>query len=153
MYIVGIYKTLTDTWMGKLGLLPHNFFYGNICFQFLVLVLCSVWFELLNLFRLLVKIWNPLGIMFSLTWSKKKLQDTPGSPMKEGSLSLHFNCLYYYKVYLWKIYAHYGIFLIASLLNAGQRWNFKSFCVCIFVTWVPVTLGGAHKIIKRKNGK
>ncbi len=40
--IIGIYKSLTDTWMWKLGLWPHNSFSGNICFEFLVMVLCSV---------------------------------------------------------------------------------------------------------------
>jgi hypothetical protein len=40
--IMGIYKSLTDTWMWKLRLWPRNSFSGNICFQFLVLVLCSV---------------------------------------------------------------------------------------------------------------
>ncbi len=36
---VGI--SLTDTWMWKLGLRPHNSFSGNICFEFSVLCLCS----------------------------------------------------------------------------------------------------------------
>jgi hypothetical protein len=40
--IVGIYKSLIDTWMGKLGLWPRNSFSGNIYFEFSVLVLCSV---------------------------------------------------------------------------------------------------------------
>ncbi len=40
--IVEIYKSLTDTWMWKLGLWPRNSFSGNICFEFSVLVLCSV---------------------------------------------------------------------------------------------------------------
>jgi hypothetical protein len=40
--IVGIYKSLTDTWMWKLGLCPRNSFSGTICFQFSVLVRCSV---------------------------------------------------------------------------------------------------------------
>ncbi len=35
--IVGIYKSLTDTWMWKLRLKPHNSFPGNICFKFSVL--------------------------------------------------------------------------------------------------------------------
>ncbi len=39
--IVGIYKSLTDTWMWKLGLWPRKYFSGNICFKFSVLVLCS----------------------------------------------------------------------------------------------------------------
>jgi hypothetical protein len=41
--IVGIYKSLTDTWMiveiGTKGR-THNFLTGNICFEFLVLWLC-----------------------------------------------------------------------------------------------------------------
>jgi hypothetical protein len=32
--IVGIYKSLTDTWMWKLGLRPRNSFSGYICFEF-----------------------------------------------------------------------------------------------------------------------
>ncbi len=40
--IVGIYKSFTDTWMWKSGLWPRNPFSGNICFEFSVLVLCSV---------------------------------------------------------------------------------------------------------------
>jgi hypothetical protein len=39
--IVGIYKSLADTWMWKLGLRPCNSFSGNICFEFSVLRLCS----------------------------------------------------------------------------------------------------------------
>ncbi len=31
---VGMFKSLTDTWMWKLGLWPRNSFSGNICFQF-----------------------------------------------------------------------------------------------------------------------
>ncbi len=40
--IVGIYQSLTETWMWKLGLRPHNSFFGNICFEFSVLSLCIV---------------------------------------------------------------------------------------------------------------
>jgi hypothetical protein len=40
--IVGIYKSLTDTWMWKFGLWSPNSFSGNICFEFSVLVLCGV---------------------------------------------------------------------------------------------------------------
>jgi hypothetical protein len=40
--IVVIYKSLTDTILWKLGLWPRNSFTGNICFEFSVLVLCSV---------------------------------------------------------------------------------------------------------------
>jgi hypothetical protein len=39
--IVRIYKSLTDTWMWKLGLWPHNSFSRNIFFKFSVLCLCS----------------------------------------------------------------------------------------------------------------
>jgi hypothetical protein len=40
--IVGMYKSLTDTWMWKLRLWPRNSFYGNLCFELSVLGLCSV---------------------------------------------------------------------------------------------------------------
>ncbi len=40
--IVGIYKSLTDTWMWKLGLWPRNSFSGNMCFEFSVLIFCRV---------------------------------------------------------------------------------------------------------------
>ncbi len=39
--IVGIYKSLTDTWMWKLGLMPRNSSSGYICFEFSVFCLCS----------------------------------------------------------------------------------------------------------------
>ncbi len=40
--IVGIYISLTDSWMWKLGLRPRYSFSGNICFQFSAFFLCSV---------------------------------------------------------------------------------------------------------------
>ena len=40
--IMGMHKSLTDTWMWKLGLLQRNSFSGNFFLEFLVLVLCSV---------------------------------------------------------------------------------------------------------------
>ncbi len=57
--IVGIYNTLTDTWMWKLGLRPRYSFSGNICFQFSAFCLCSAyssvfwglcWFQTFNNF-------------------------------------------------------------------------------------------------------
>ncbi len=39
--IMGIYKSLTDKRMWKLGLRPSNFFSGIICFEFSVLCLCT----------------------------------------------------------------------------------------------------------------
>ncbi len=41
--IVGIYNSLTETWMWKLGLRPRKSFSGNICFKFSVLCLCIAW--------------------------------------------------------------------------------------------------------------
>ncbi len=40
--IVGIYNSLTDTWMWKLGLRPRYSFSGNICLKFSAFCLCSV---------------------------------------------------------------------------------------------------------------
>ncbi len=40
--IMGTYKSLTDIWMGKLGLRLRNSISGNIFFEFSVLCLCSV---------------------------------------------------------------------------------------------------------------
>jgi len=39
--IVGIYKSLTETWMWKLGTRPYSFISGNICFEFSVHCICS----------------------------------------------------------------------------------------------------------------
>ncbi len=41
--IVGIYNSLTDTWMWKLGLMPRYSFPGNICLKFSAFCLCSVY--------------------------------------------------------------------------------------------------------------
>ncbi len=40
--IGGIYKSLTDTWMWKLGLWTSISFSGNICVEFWIFILCSV---------------------------------------------------------------------------------------------------------------
>ncbi len=41
LLILGIYKSLTDTWMWKLGTRPRNFIYENICLEFSVQCLWS----------------------------------------------------------------------------------------------------------------
>ncbi len=40
--IVGIFKSLTETWMWKVGARPRSFISWNICFEFSVQCLCSV---------------------------------------------------------------------------------------------------------------
>ncbi len=40
--IESLYKLLRDRWMWKFGLWARNSFSGNICFEFLVMILCSV---------------------------------------------------------------------------------------------------------------
>ncbi len=56
---VHIYKSLTDTWMWKLGLWPRNSFSGNICFEFTVLVLCSSGWGIGGIFHsLIIKIYR-----------------------------------------------------------------------------------------------
>ncbi len=47
--IVGIYNSLTETWMWKLGLRPRYSFSGNICFKFTAFCLCSVGIKYLPL--------------------------------------------------------------------------------------------------------
>jgi hypothetical protein len=48
--IVGIYNSLTDTWMWKLGLKPRFSISGYICFKFSAFCLCSVlWIQGNNL--------------------------------------------------------------------------------------------------------
>jgi hypothetical protein len=44
--IVEIYQSLTDTWMWKLGLRPHNSLSGNISLEFSVLCLCSALYKI-----------------------------------------------------------------------------------------------------------
>ncbi len=47
--IVGIYNSLTDTWIWKLGLRPpYNSFTEKIYFEFSGLCLCSVWYEVIK---------------------------------------------------------------------------------------------------------
>ncbi len=63
--IVGIYKSLTDTWMWKLGLRAHNSFSGNICFAFSLLRLCSV--ISLEWIRSKMKMFDPWWLVQSLS--------------------------------------------------------------------------------------
>ncbi len=43
--IVGIYQSLTDTWMWELGTRPRSFIYGNVCFEFATQWFCSILFN------------------------------------------------------------------------------------------------------------
>ncbi len=52
---VGIYKWLTDTWIWKWGLWLRTSFSRNICFKFLVFVLCSMVHWLSNPLPLFLK--------------------------------------------------------------------------------------------------
>ncbi len=65
--IVGIYKSLRDTWKWKLGLRPRSSFSRNICFNFLVLCLCSVETTLLG-FALLFDSLSTTNLHFSVNF-------------------------------------------------------------------------------------
>jgi len=59
--IVGIYNSLTDTWMWELGLRPRYSFSGNICFKFSAFYLCSVRMRLAaTLVQFACMSWQPL---------------------------------------------------------------------------------------------
>ncbi len=47
--IMGICKSFADTLMWKLGLLPGSSFFGDICFLFSILVLCSAGYQSPNM--------------------------------------------------------------------------------------------------------
>jgi len=73
--MVGIYKSLTDAWMWKLGLRPRYSFFGNIYFETLVFCLCSVRSQQLpiwvirRVFVLLIQSATP-RITYTRTWSR-----------------------------------------------------------------------------------
>ncbi len=58
---LGIYKPLTDTWMWKLGMRSPSLFSGNICLEFSVQCLCSVY--------VLVDVKNILSQVFIFIYS------------------------------------------------------------------------------------
>ncbi len=57
--IVGIYKSLTDAWMWKLGLSPRYSFSGKICFKISVFCLCSAFGNKLHGMTLLFTFTKP----------------------------------------------------------------------------------------------
>ncbi len=72
--MVGIYKSVIDTWMWKLGLRPHYTFSGDICIELSVLCLCH---HENNLFhetgsrdkiQIFWQNWIPLGLNTNLYW-------------------------------------------------------------------------------------
>ncbi len=50
--IMGLYKSLTDTWMWKLGLRPHNSFSGNIVLNFRYCVFAMLYLIVLLILRI-----------------------------------------------------------------------------------------------------
>ncbi len=83
--IVGIYKSLTDTWMWKLGLRPHNSFSGNICFAFSLLRLCSV--ISLEWIRSKMKMFDPWWLVQSLSM-KDRVKPKFRIPCRVSTLGL-----------------------------------------------------------------
>jgi hypothetical protein len=70
--IVGIYKSFTDTWMWKLGVRPSNSFSVNICFEFLVLCLCSEAEMKKRLYRWWPEVYQPKAFLpqMRVKWQK-----------------------------------------------------------------------------------
>ncbi len=81
--LVGIYKLLTYTWMWKLGLWPRNSFFGNICFEFSVLVLRCV------LVHLRPSIWRNYTVQYTWRLSPNFVMDC----MEEKKCLRIFSCL------------------------------------------------------------
>ena len=81
--IVGIYNSLTDTWMWKLGLRPRYSFSGNICFKFLAFCLYSV--RYIRMYKFLKCLWKAKNIIRKLDCQVSK------SPIK--ILSIFVNTL------------------------------------------------------------
>ncbi len=69
--IMGKYKSLTDTWMWKLGLWLRSSFPGNICFEFSVLVLCSAWLKYWP-YKVLINCWDILAHSPTLNAAKAR---------------------------------------------------------------------------------
>ncbi len=65
--IEGIYNSLTDTWMWKLGLRPRYSFSGNICFKFSAFCLCSAFVSSLSFYCLSYVI-NNIFLSFFLSF-------------------------------------------------------------------------------------
>ncbi len=68
--IVGIYNSLTDTWMWKLGLRPRYSFSRNICFKFSAFCLCSVCLSLQMKGRWEFNINVRFPVMYSQKWNR-----------------------------------------------------------------------------------
>ncbi len=73
--ILGIYKSLTDTWMCKLGLRPRYSFFWNICFKFSALCLCSVYLKSAGQPHMspLVKVAVVVQFVPAVYWDQKQL--------------------------------------------------------------------------------
>ncbi len=95
--IMGIYKSLPDTRMWKLGLTPRNSFSGNICFEFSVLRLCSA---------------SPLPRWDHLVW-KTRAQNSHARQL----LSIALCCMPYSTVLFSNVYKLLIILFIALIRN------------------------------------
>ncbi len=96
--ILGIYKSLADTWLTwlwKLGLRPRNSFPGNIYFKFSVLCLCNAFTTCLHIssmkrqYSLLVLVKRSSVFLQTVLWTPKhsvRLVDSSFNPHQEPTL-------------------------------------------------------------------
>ncbi len=88
--IVGIYKSLEDTWMWTLGLRPRYSFSGNICFEISAVCLCSVYANAGLCYPYKNSIYSTVMSQSVLLWTKSVLSPSIYVSFPQHTLILFF---------------------------------------------------------------